>query len=177
MDEKRKNIILFGFMGTGKTAIGKRLASKLGMQFIDMDDLIEEREGKSISKIFAQDGEPYFRRLESEVAREVAGRSGLVVATGGGVVLNYENVRTLESTGIGICLNVSPETIYERVRRQTHRPLLQVEDPLQRIRDMLASRREAYSRVSHQIECTDDDFEENVRRILDLVQSVDRSSG
>jgi len=166
-----KNIILFGFMGTGKTAIGKTLAEKLNMKFVDMDDLIEEHEGTAISEIFATKGEPYFRRVESKVAEDVAGRTGLVVATGGGVVLNCENVRALESTGTGVCLNASPEIICERVRDETHRPLLDVEDPLKRIREMLEARKPYYARVKHQLNTDQLSVEEAVKRIIEIVET------
>ena len=151
-------------MGTGKTVIGRAVAERLGMEYADMDDLIEELEGTSISEIFATKGEPYFRKVESEVARDVSGRSGLVIATGGGVVLNYENVRVLESTGTGICLNVSPEVIYERVKDETHRPLLDVDDPLGRIRDMLEYRKPFYARVAHQVDAE--------RPVVEIVEEI-----
>ncbi len=166
-----RNIILFGFMGTGKTAIGKALAEKLKMKFVDMDDLIEEREGTIISEIFASKGEPYFRRVESRVAEDVAGQTGLVVATGGGVVLKCENVRTLESTGTGVCLNASPEMIYERVRDESHRPLLDVEDPLKRIREMLEARKPYYARVKHQLNTDQLTVEEAVGKVTEIVET------
>ena len=116
------------------------------------------------------------KKGEKAGAEDISERTGLVVATGGGVVLNYENVRILESTGTGICLKAPPEVIYNRVKNETHRPLLQVEDPLKRIHDMLESRKEAYSKVSHQLLLETDNLEENVERILDIVKKADQSS-
>ena len=157
-------------MGTGKTVIGKALAQKLGMEFVDMDDLIEQSEGITISGIFETKGEPYFRRVESKIAEDVSGRSGLVVATGGGVVLNYENVRVLESTGTGVCLSSSPEVIYDRVKNQTHRPLLAVNDPFKRIREMLEYRKPFYNRVTHQIDTDKLTVEQAVERIVGIIE-------
>ena len=165
-----KNIILFGFMGTGKTAIGKLLAEKLNMKYVDMDDIIEEKEKISITEIFATQGEPYFRKVESEVAKEIAEKQGLVVATGGGVVLNPENIKMLEKTGVGICLSASAETIYNRVKHETHRPLLQVKDPLKKIVDLLKYRAPYYARVSHQIDTTAMSIPKIVERIIKIVE-------
>jgi len=165
-----KNIILFGFMGTGKTAVGQALARKLSMKFIDMDDLIEERERTTISQIFETKGEPHFRKVESEVARDVAQQTGLVVATGGGVVLNHQNIQILENTGIGICLNASPEVIYKRVRDESHRPLLEVDDPMQRIREMLDVRRPFYDLIKHQIDTNQLSITEVIKKITEIVE-------
>ena len=166
-----KNIILFGFMGTGKSAVGKKLAEKLRMKFVDMDDLIEAREKMTISAIFEKKGEPYFRKVESEVAKDVAKESGLVVATGGGVVLNYENVKTLESSGIGICLNASPETIHARVKHERHRPLIAVENPEERIRQLLEYRKPFYTKVQHQVDTDFLTIDEIVEEVIKIVRA------
>ncbi len=110
-----KNIVLVGFMGTGKTSVGLSLAERLDLTFLDMDDIIVEREGRSIPEIFDKDGEEYFRALERAIVRELAGKDGLVVATGGGVVLNRDNVDDFERTGLLVCLSASPEVILARV--------------------------------------------------------------
>src|SRR5512137_631528 len=99
-----KNLILVGFMGSGKTAAGKLAARQLGLAFADMDDIIEQRAGSKISEIFAQKGEPYFRQIERELARELAARQGHVIATGGGIVLNPNNLRDLGQSGLVVCL-------------------------------------------------------------------------
>jgi len=117
-----------------------------------MDDLIEEREQTSISSIFANKGEPYFRELERLIAEELSHRSGLLVSTGGGVVLNSDNIRNLSRTGVCVCLTAKPETIYERGRHHSHRPLLQTDDPLATIKTMLASRQSYYDAVPYNIE-------------------------
>lgn len=150
----KSNIVLFGFMGTGKTRVGRAVAEQLGMTYVDLDDLIEAREGTAISTIFADKGEPYFRQVESQIAAEAAQLEGHVIATGGGIVLNEANVRTLERAGVGICLDATPEAIYERVKNETHRPLLSVDDPMARIRALLEYRRPFYAKVAHTIDTT-----------------------
>ena len=150
----KRNIVLFGFMGTGKTRVGRAVAERLGMTYADLDDLIEAREGTTISEIFAKKGEPYFRKIEAEVAAEAAKLDRHVIATGGGVVLNEANIRALEESGVGICLNATPEAIFGRVKHETHRPLVAVEKPLARIRELLAYRAPFYAKVGHQIETT-----------------------
>lgn len=165
-----KNIILFGFMGTGKTVIGKALAEMMAMEFVDMDDLIEQREGITISEIFETKGEPYFRRVESKVAEDVSRCSNLVVAAGGGVVLDCQNIKVLESTGTGVCLSSSAEVIYDRVKNQTHRPLLAVDDPLKRIREMLEYRKPFYDRVTHRINTDKLTVGEAVEKIVGIIE-------
>jgi dihydroorotase len=149
-----QNIVLMGFMGTGKSTVGKRLAARLGMTFLDMDTLIEERAGKPIPKIFEEDGEPHFRALERTLARELSRRSGLVIACGGGVVLNPDNLRDYSRTGLVVCLTATPETILERTSRARNRPLLEEPDRLKRILDLLEKRRHLYAAIPHQIDTT-----------------------
>ncbi|MGQ9824368.1 MAG: shikimate kinase [Desulfotomaculales bacterium] len=119
-----KNIVLIGFMGTGKTAVGRRLAGRLGREFVDTDAEIERVTGKSIPQIFARDGEKRFRSEERLVIQKFSCREGLVISTGGGAVLDPENVADLKRNGILICLKADPEVIYQRVKGKKHRPLL-----------------------------------------------------
>ena len=146
------NIILTGFMGTGKTSVGGRLGQALGWRFIDTDDLIVQKAGKSISDVFAEDGEDVFRQMESEVAREVARFKHHAIATGGGMILREENLRALEEAGMVVLLEASPEVIYERTCEDTNRPLLAGPDPRGAIDRLLAQRREAYHRVPIRID-------------------------
>jgi shikimate kinase len=150
----QRNIVLFGFMGSGKTSVGKQLAGRLGMTFLDMDEVIEARQGKSIPRIFAEEGEPRFRALERELVKELAARRGLVVATGGGVVLNPDNVRDYAGTGLAVCLRASPEAILSRVGSDTNRPLLAVGDKMGKIRSLLDARRRFYEAIPLQIDTT-----------------------
>jgi len=139
-----KNLALIGFMGVGKTSVGRLVAMHLGFEFLDTDDWIEEQAGKSISRIFADQGEPVFREWERLAVAELAGRQGLVIATGGGLPTRTELLETLKGHALVICLWASPEMIWERVRHQSHRPLLQTEDPEPRVRELLAGREAFY---------------------------------
>jgi shikimate kinase len=146
------NIVLMGFMGTGKTSVGKKLAAALNLRFVDMDHLIEERAGKSITRLFAEEGEPHFRELERALVVELSAQNGLVIACGGGVVLNPDNIRDYERTGLVVCLTATPELIFERTARATHRPLLEQQDRRQRIADLLEKRRPLYASIPHQVD-------------------------
>ena len=164
----QRNIALMGFMGTGKTRIGRELAARLGMRFIDMDDVIVEKEGKSIPAIFAEDGEPHFRNVERAVVGELACSPGLVIATGGGVVLNSDNLRDLAQTGLVICVSATPGEILKRVEHDTNRPLLAEGDKLDKIRSLLAARRDFYAAIPHQVDTNGKTPDEVVDEILSL---------
>lgn len=131
-------------MGVGKSTVGQVLASLLGFEFIDTDRVIETRTGRRIADIFAQDGEPAFRALESSLVGEMETRSGLVISTGGGLIVNPKNLASLRGHALIVCLWASPAVIFERVRHQSHRPLLQTPDPQARIAELLEARRPAY---------------------------------
>lgn len=139
------NIILTGFMGTGKSTVGRLLAARLGGVFVDTDALIEERDGRLIADIFAQDGEAVFRQMETAVAQELAERRGLIVATGGRLMLDPVNAAALGAHGRIFCLTATPEEILARVMGNGIRPLLNVPDPAARIRQLLAERQAGYS--------------------------------
>ena len=140
-----RNLALIGFMGTGKSSVGRTVADCLHFSFLDTDHVIEARAGKSIKDIFAQDGEPAFRDLEARIVEELTHRSKTVISTGGGLPTREANLNSLKSHALVVCLWASPEAIYERVRDHSHRPLLNDADPLAKIRDLLAVR-EAYYR-------------------------------
>lgn len=162
------NVVLMGFMGTGKTAVGERLAARLGYRLVDMDEVIEESEDRSIAEIFAADGEKYFRGLERGLVRELANEDGLVVSTGGGLVLDPRNVDDFAASGVAVCLKAHPETILERVAGEGHRPLLEDGEKAERIRSILEQRREHYARVPHQIETDGLSIDEVADEILRL---------
>src|SRR5580765_1963059 len=131
-------IILTGFSGTGKSAVGPLVARQLGWDFVDTDDVVEKRAGKRILQIFADDGEQAFRDMESEALREVCSRDKTVIATGGGAVLRADNRRLLAESGFVVCLEAWPETIFRRLTERADtkpldRPLLASDDPLARI--------------------------------------------
>ncbi len=144
-----KNIVLTGFMGTGKSTVGKELARRLGMTLIELDSEIEKAEGMTIREIFSQYGEEYFRQKETEAIKRLSGERGLVISTGGGVVLREENMDILRRDGVVICLWAEPETVLERTSDTRERPLLDVEDPLERIRKLLEYRRPFYEQADH----------------------------
>lgn len=145
-----QNLVLIGFMGSGKTSVGLKLSYRLRMAVEDTDKLIERREGRSISEIFASDGEAYFRQRETELLKELADKSrGKIYSVGGGTPVRPENRGLLKQMGTVIYLRVRPETVFERLKNDTTRPLLQCDDPLKRITELLEQRREAYE------ECAD----------------------
>jgi len=143
------NIALIGFMGTGKTAVGRALAKRLGKKFIELDLLIEQKAGKSIPEIFQNDGEIIFRELEIEATKEVSKGTKSVIACGGGIVLNKINVDRLRESSRIIYLTASPGAILKRTsRRKNERPLLDVPDPARRIRELLEFRKPFYERAA-----------------------------
>lgn len=141
------NIALVGFMGTGKTSVGRLVAELLHFDYLDTDEVIVSRQGRSITDIFNSDGEAAFRRLEADVVRELAGRTRTVIATGGGLPVNLENLASLKTHALVVCLWASPEKIWDRVRNQSHRPLLHDPDPQAKIRELLASREPFYKQA------------------------------
>lgn len=165
----KKNIVLTGFMGAGKSTVGKKLARALGMSLVDTDDLIEARAGMSIPDIFARYGEEYFRELEEKVVADVSTLKKHVIVTGGGVVLREANMRNLQKGGVVIYLHAEPEVIYERIKDQTHRPLLRVADPLAKIRELLEYRAPFYANNDVTVDTSNltvDEVVEEVLRIL-----------
>lgn len=142
------NLYLVGFMGTGKSTIGRQAADSLGLRFMDSDHAIEEQEGRSISDIFATEGEPAFRELERRFVESGHPAEGCLVSCGGGLVTQPGMMERLAEKGVVVCLLASPETIYERTKSNPKRPLLQVEDPLARIREMLELREPFYRKAS-----------------------------
>jgi shikimate kinase len=146
LNEPRKirNIALIGFMGTGKSAVGRLLADALHFRFVDTDELIEERVGKSVSRVFEEEGEKKFREQEFRVVEELQKLKRAVIATGGGVGANEKNLASLKQHALVVCLWASPEIIWSRVGTQTHRPLLQIADPQKKICELLKAREPFY---------------------------------
>jgi shikimate kinase len=138
------NLALIGFMGTGKSSIGRHVADALHFAFLDTDRVIEARAGKTVSKIFQQDGEPAFREWERRVVEELARRTRTVIATGGGLPTIEGNLASLKTHALVICLWAGPEAVWERTRDHDHRPLLNEPDPLAKIRTLLAEREPFY---------------------------------
>jgi len=147
-----KNIVLIGFMGTGKTEVGRILAKKLGYKLIDADTEIEKEQKMTITEIFKQYGESKFRDIEADVIRRLSVIKNIIISTGGGAVLRQENIDNLRKNGVIVCLAASPETILKRTSRNTNRPLLQVENPLQKIKDLLEFRKPYYDKADIMID-------------------------
>jgi shikimate kinase len=168
------NIILVGFMASGKSRVGRILSEKLGRPLVDADQEIVRRWGMSVSQIFAQEGEAAFRALERAVMADLCGQSGLIIAAGGGAFVDPESRGLMLQKGRVFCLCASPDTIYHRVRQEMKlggpaRPLLAGADPRQRIRALLEQRAEAYAQAHHAIQ-TDGLIPEQVaRRVLELL--------
>jgi shikimate kinase len=142
-----KNIILTGFMGTGKTAVGKELAQLLDMKLIDVDTEIEKTEKMDINEIFKRRGEQRFREIETEMIKTISRNKNAIISTGGGAVLKKENMDILGEEGIIICLTATPETILQRTSTNSDRPLLQVEDPFEKIKELLDFRKPHYEKA------------------------------
>lgn len=164
------NIVLTGFMGTGKSKIGKRLAKKLGMSYLDTDELIGEREKDSISAIFKKKGEEYFRRLETKVVKEVALLDNYVISTGGGVVLRQENIRLLKKNAFIVCLFASPEVILKRTEGNDNRPLLEMNNQKKRIEELLAFRKPYYEKADFSVDTSALDSEGVVEEIVKFLE-------
>jgi shikimate kinase/3-dehydroquinate synthase len=149
-----ENLVITGFMGAGKTSVGQEVARRLGREFVDVDALIEAREGMAVADIFARRGEAHFRCLEAALCRELAARSGLVVATGGGTLIPGASHEILGASGPVVCLTASPDEILRRLETAQDRPLLGAPDRRARIAALLAERAETYRRIPLQIDTT-----------------------
>jgi shikimate kinase len=141
------NIALIGFMGVGKTSVGKLVAENLRFEFVDTDEIIQSSTGRTIADIFAKDGEAAFRELERRTVEQLSQRTKNVISTGGGLPTFGDNLDKLKSFSLTVCLWASPEKIWERVRHQSHRPLLHDPDPQKKIRDLLAVREPFYKQA------------------------------
>lgn len=174
-----KNIVITGFMGTGKSTVGRLVAASLEREFVDMDTLIEAREGRPISRIFAEAGEPYFRRLEAELSCELAERAGLVVATGGGTLVPLNNLQVMARTGLVVCLDCEPETLWRRIGHSEDRPMLAARDAARfaRLAALLVERQPAYARIPDHIDVTHLKPEEVAARLCDLANRLQSAEG
>jgi shikimate kinase len=147
----RSVIILTGFMGTGKTAVGGRLARRLHCPFVDLDQEIEQQIGSSIAEIFAKHGEPHFRELEKVALTACIEQSPMVLSVGGGAMVDPDNVQLMKSKGWVIAFHASPEAIYQRLQKQPEgtasRPLLSEKDPLKTIKELMIERESAYAQA------------------------------
>lgn len=159
---KKNNILLIGFMGTGKTTISSLLKDKMNLPEIDMDKYIVNKENTSIADIFEQKGEEYFRKVETECLIEILQNEGVIVSCGGGVVVKDENVTHMKDKGTIVLLTATPETIYHRVKNSNDRPILNGNMNVEFIAQLMEKRRERYLSVADIIIDTDDKTSEEV---------------
>lgn len=143
-----ENVVLVGFMGSGKSSVGRLVARSLKGRFVDTDREVIDRDGREIAEIFAEEGEGYFRQRETEALRSLLGKSGLVVATGGGIVTAPGNAAALKELGYVVWLTASEEMIWERVSRNQKRPLLRTENPRETVHELLEKRNPLYEAVA-----------------------------
>ena len=156
----KKNIVLIGFMGTGKTSIGKMLASKLGCAFVDLDHKIEADNNMTIPEIFQKYGEAHFRKLEKQAVKETTERRGIVIATGGGTIKDTDNMRLLKESGVVICQTADVDEIQSRTESKGDRPVLDAKDKAQgdrraAIEKLLEERRVFYDQADYKVDTTD----------------------
>jgi len=164
-----RNLYLVGFMGTGKTSVGKEVAKKKKLNFLDLDELIELKEKRTILDIFAKEGEPYFRRTEKKALREVSAENDFVVACGGGIVLDKDNIAVMKRTGTVVCLSASSRVIMERTLKDGHRPLLKVADPKKQIELLLKMRAPYYALADKTIDTSKLSVKEVAQKVLRLL--------
>ena len=150
--KNKRNVVLCGFMATGKSSVGRKLAELLGMEFIDLDATIEAEEGVSIPRIFAERGEPAFRELESRMVERLMNRTELVISTGGGTIINPRNLANLKNCGVVVALTADITTILQRAGSGDDRPLLQTDDREERIRVLLQQRAPFYAQADMTID-------------------------
>ena len=171
------NIYIVGFMGTGKTAVGREVARSKKWRFLDLDELIELKEKAAIADIFAKKGEPYFRKLEKKVLKEASAQKNFVVACGGGIVSDKDNINIMKETGIIVCLEASPEAILKRTSGYTHRPLLNVDDPKKQIGLLLKLRAPYYALADRAIDTSAISIAEAAGRILKIIPPIRKPKG
>lgn len=165
------NIILIGFMGSGKSSVGHLLADKMGMRYLDCDELISNTEKMPISAIFARKGEEYFRKVESEVIKTLQDYDNFVVSTGGGMVLREENVKILKEIGRLVLLWAEPKVIFDRIHNHSHRPLLNVPDPMAAIEKILNERRPIYDTVAdYKVDASNLTIDETAEKIIQWIK-------
>lgn len=166
-----KNLALIGLMGSGKSTVGALLAKELHLQFVDIDTEIEKKEKLTISEIFATKGEAFFRKLETQALKEFAQKNSQVISTGGGAVQNFENLEVLKQNCTLIYLRTSPEVLFERIKDDNSRPLLQNSEPLLSLKELLKKRQENYQKADIIIDTDNKTTIEILNEILKNVKS------
>jgi len=163
-------------MGSGKSSVGRRIAFRTGHRFVDTDELVTSRAGRSITQIFAAHGEAYFRDLETAALAELAAESSIVLATGGGIVLREKNRAALQRIGVVAWLDAAPDALFERVSRNKKRPLLQTEDPRASFDALLTSRREIYAAAADfSVDSTHLSHDDAARAVIEAAENCART--
>lgn len=162
------NIILCGFMGAGKSTVGRLVARALNWQFADTDQIIETQQGLTVAQIFAQNGEAAFRQMEHDLCIDMHQWQNIVVATGGGMVVNPVNRENLAKVGLLVCLDASPEDILARVGTRPDRPLLAGDDPAKRVSELMEKRADSYRAIPHHVDTTGLRPEDTAAAVLTL---------
>ncbi|MBM3189883.1 MAG: 3-dehydroquinate synthase, partial [Chloroflexi bacterium] len=171
MAASKRNIVLTGFMGTGKSAVGRGVARRLGRAFVDMDEVIIQRAGMSIAEIFRQHGEETFRRHERALCEELSVQEGLVIATGGGALVDPHNRELMAASGYLICLDCEAEELFRRLEGDDSRPMLWDENPKQRLVELYRARRPAYAEISYHLDTTSRNPDETIAETIRLVEA------
>ncbi len=161
-------------MGTGKTVVGKILSEKLNREFVEMDEVIVQKEGREIGDIFAKDGEAHFRSLEKNLLENLSQKQDLVVSCGGGLVCNDGNLKVLCASGFVVALCAEPLTIHERTKKDAHRPLLNIDNPLKRIEELLSIRERYYAQAHYSIDTENLMPEEVADKIMTRIEADKR---
>ncbi|MBI3590199.1 MAG: shikimate kinase [Candidatus Melainabacteria bacterium] len=176
--DEAKNIVLIGLMGSGKSAIGRTIAKKLGRRFIDTDRFIERKFGKTVAEVFDQSGESTFRALEKEIIKKVSQYIGIVIATGGGVIKDLENFKYLKQSGWIIALYASPDTLYKRIAGKRIRPLLlNQEDPVKKLEEISNERKIMYAQADFQVDTENKEINDIADEIIGLLETNRQASG
>lgn len=166
------NIMLIGFMGTGKTTVSRELSKSMNIKEVDMDSYIVKREGMSINDIFDNKGEEYFRNVETECLKEIQKEKGRIVSCGGGAVLKDENVKCMKDGGVIVLLTATPETVYNRVKNGKERPILNGHMNVEYISELMEKRKQRYLDVADIKIVTDGKTPVNICN--EIVQSLDK---
>ncbi len=164
------NIYLVGFMGTGKTVTGRALAKKLSRKYVDLDELIEEKEKMGIPEIFSKNGEAYFRRLEKEALKNISNDKEIIVSCGGGIVIDKDNIDIMKKTGTIFCLAASADVILKRTSAFNNRPLLNVANPKEKIESLLKERAPFYALADETIDTSQLSAVDTANKIMEYLK-------
>lgn len=167
------NFVLIGFMGCGKSSVGRRLSSLTGHRFVDTDELVTKAEGRSVAEIFATYGEEGFRDIEQRVLADLVGVAGMVLSSGGGAILREANREALKKIGIIVWLDSSPDVLFERAIRSGKRPLLQTPNPRETFDRLLSARRSAYEAIADfRFDSSEVEQDEAARKVLEQAMRI-----